>query len=97
MKWGAEYIGLMLLIVGVLLAYRRKKRFFDRTSQFGIEQFSSFRAKLATKMKDVALGCASLISLSAGLFILAFRYADSWGWVVLLPVYAFLLFLMLGT
>ena len=47
-------------------------------------------------MKDGVLGGVSISLLFAGLLMLAFRYADSWGWVVLLPVYVFLIFVMIG-
>ena len=94
MDWGAEYVGTILLVVGGLLALWRRKRIFDRTNQYGVERFSSFWGKLGTKTKDGLLGGASIVLLSSGLLILAFRYQDSWGWVVLLPVFAFLLFIM---
>ena len=94
MEWGAEYVGTLLLVVGGLFALWRKKRLFDRTNEFGVERFSSFWGKLGTKMKDGLLGWASIVLLSSGLLILAFRYQDSWGWVVLLPVFGFLLFIM---
>ncbi len=94
MEWGAEYVGTILLVVGGLFALWRKKRIFERTNEFGVERFSSFWGKLGTKTKDGLLGGASIVLLSSGLLILAFRYQDSWGWVVLLPVSAFLLFIM---
>lgn len=94
MDWGAEYVGAILLVVGGLFALWLKKRIFDRTNQFGVERFSSFWGKLGTKTKDVLLGAASIALLSSGLLILAFHYQDSWGWVVLLPVCAFLLFII---
>jgi len=94
MDWGAEYVGTILLVMGGLLALWRRKRIFDRTNRYGVERFSSFWGKLANRMKDGLLGGGSLLLFSAGLLILAFRYHDSWGWVVLLPVCAFLLFLM---
>lgn len=95
MEWGAEYVGTVLLVVGWLLALWRKKRIFDRTNEFGIERFPSFWGKLGIKAKDGLLGSASIVFLSSGALILAFRYFDSWGWVVLLPVLAFLLFIVL--
>lgn len=96
MEWGAEFIGTVLLVFGALLALWRQRRIFDRTNPFGVEQFSSYWGKLGARMKDGLLFGASIGLLSAGLLILAIRHADSWGWVVLLPVYAFMLFLMFG-
>ena len=94
MDWGAEYVGTILLVAGGLFAVWRKKRIFDRTNQYGVERFSSFWGKLGTKTKDGLLGTASIAFLSSGLLILAFRYQDSWGWAVILPVFAFLLFML---
>ena len=94
MEWGAECFGTVLLVVSGLLALWRKKRIFDRTNEFGVERFSSFLGKLGTNTKDGLLGGASIVLLSSGLLILAFRYQDPWGWVVLLPVFAFLLFIV---
>ncbi len=87
-------LGQFFSLWGGLLALWRKKRIFDRTNQYGVERFPSFWRKLETRMKDGLLGGASIVLLSSGLLILAFRYEDSWGWVVLLPVYVFLLFIV---
>ena len=97
MDWGAEYIGTILLVAGALLALRRRKRQFDRTNQFGIEQFSSFWDKLGSKIEDAFIGSTSWTLLSGGLLILAFRYQDSWGWVILLPVSVFVVLLLFFT
>jgi hypothetical protein len=96
-EYGMEFLGMMLLLVGAMLALCKRKRRFDRTNQFGIERFSSFRAKLGAITKDNLLGALSIILSVAGLLVLAFRFEDSWGWVVTLPVYGFMLYLVLGT
>ena len=97
MGWGTEYIGALLLALGIALTLTRKKRRFDRTNQYGIEQFPSYWAKMSTNIKDGLLCSISLLLLSAGLLILGFRFEDSWGWIVTLPVYAFMLFLLFGS
>ena len=97
MEWGAEYIGAILVAIGALLTLWRRKRKFDRTNPYGIEQFSDFWGKLGARTKDWLLRLGSIVLLSAGVLMLAFRYEDSWGWVVLLPVYAFMLFMVIGT
>lgn len=97
MGFGAEYIGALLLALGVALTLVRRKRRFDRTNQFGIEQFTSYWAKLGTNTKDGLLRFIALLLLSAGLVILGFRFEDSWGWIVTLPVYGFMLFLLFGS
>lgn len=97
MGWGMEYIGVLLLVLGVALTLSRRKRMFDRTNQFGIEQFPSYWSKLGANLTDGLLRFVSLLILSAGLVILGFRFEDSWGWIVTLPVYAFMLFLLFGS
>ena len=97
MRWGAEFIGVIFLALGVALTLARRKRRFDRTNQFGIEQFPNYWSKLRSNLKDGLLRFVSLLILSAGLVILGFRFEDSWGWIVTLPVYAFMLFLLFGS
>ena len=52
-------------------------------------------------MRAKALGAASWLAVTVlvttGVVILAVQYESTWGWLVLLPLYAWLLFLMLGT
>jgi len=96
MEWGAEYIGVLLLALGVALTLARRKRRFDRTNLFGVKQFSSYWGKLSANIKDGLLRYLALIFLSAGLVILGFRFEDSWGWIVTLPVYVYMLFLLFG-
>jgi len=97
MEWGAECAGILLLAFGTPLTLVRRKRRFDRTSQFGVEQFSSYWVKLGVNIKDGALRYISLILLTEGIVILGFRFEVSWGWIVTLPVYAFILFLLFGS
>ena len=97
MDWGAGYFGTVLVIVGGLLALLKRKRRFDRTNQFGVEQFPSYRRKLATTSMDRIIGFGSLGLLTAGVLLLALRFEDSWGWAVLLPVYLFGLYLLIGS
>ena len=93
---GSEYLGTLLLAAGVLLAVWRQKRKFDRTNAFGVEQFPSYFRKLVAGAKDGVLGGGSLIFSCSGVLLLAFRYVDSWGWIVVLPVCAFLLVVLIG-
>ena len=55
------------------------------------------RVHRGTQIKDGLLWYVSLLLLSAGFVVLELRYEDSWGWVVTLPVYAFMLFLLFGS
>ena len=97
MEWGAEYLGAILIVLGIASTLKSRKRRFDRTNQFGVEQFQSYWDKLGTQIKEGLLRYVSLLLLSAGLVILGFRYEDSWGWIITLPVYAFMLFLLFGS
>ena len=96
MGWGAEYIGALLLALGLALTLAKRKRRFDRTNPFGVEQFPSYWGKLSDNIKDGLLRYLALIFLFAGLVILGFRFEDSWGWIVTLPAYLFMLFLLFG-
>jgi ACR3 family arsenite efflux pump ArsB len=93
----AEYIGAVLLIIGIALTLAKRKRQFDCTNRVGVEKFLSHWAKLSTNIKAGLLRFILLILLSAGLLILGFWLEDSWGCIVTLPVYAFMLFLLFGS
>ena len=97
MGWGAEYLGALLLALGVALTLPSRKWRFDRTNQFGVEQFPRYWDKLGTQIREGLLRYLSLLLLSVGLVILGFRYEDSLGWAVTLPVYAFMLILLFGS
>ena len=91
-----DFGGIFLLIIGVLLILWQRKRRFDRTNAFGTEQFPNYWKRLMAKTNDAAISGTAVVSLTAGLLILAFQHQDSWGWIVLLPVYALMLFLLFG-
>ena len=95
MDWGSEYIGAVLLVIGAVLGLKRRKRKFDRTNEFGVERFESYGGKLRARLKDGLLGGSSIALLACGVLILAFRYQDSWGWIVILPVCAVALFVLI--
>ena len=92
-----EYIAVLLLLVGIALQIANRKRRFERTNQFGVERFPNYGAKLRERAMDGTLRFLSLVMLTTGLLMLGFRYEDSWGWVITLPVYLFALFILLGT
>lgn len=91
-----EYIAALFLLIGIVLMFARRKRRFDRTNQFGIERFPSYGAKLGERAKDGALWIISFVMLTAGLLMLGFRYEDSWGWIITIPVYLLALFVLMG-
>ena len=97
MEFGIGYLGLFLLALGATSALWRKKRIFDRTNLCGIQRFPSYWAKIGIKAKDGILGFASFVFLTAGILILANRYEDSWGWIILMPLYLYMLFIVIGS
>ena len=87
----------LLVALGLWLAYRQKSREHRRLNQLGVEVFDSFGAKVRTKTLGAASWLAVTVLVTTGVVILAVQYESTWGWLVLLPLYAWLLFLMLGT
>ena len=92
---GSEDIfgGAAVLLGTVLLLWRSKRR-FDRKNAAGIEQFSSFGGKLSARSWDAILWFLALTGLTSGVLFLAIEHASTWGWIVLLPVYAVVLLVM---
>ncbi len=90
-------LGAVLFLIGGFLYLWQKKRVFDRTNQFGVEQFSGFWGKLVAKAKDNLIFGIAITLLIGGLLIVASAYEATWGWIVLLPVYLFMLFMVVGT
>lgn len=89
-------LGTVLFLIGGFLYFWQKKWVFDRADQYGVEQFSSFWGKLVAKAKDKLISGIAITLLFGGLLALAFAYEATWGWIVLLPVYLFMLFLVVG-
>lgn len=94
--WGSDAIGVVLLAIGLFLMLRFRKRQFDRTNASVSSSFWSYWAKIGAKTKDAVLGGSSVFLLCSGVLVLTFNHVDSWGWIVVLPVLAFMLFLLLG-
>ncbi|HQA35329.1 MAG TPA: hypothetical protein PLD41_16015 [Casimicrobium huifangae] len=88
--------GVILLAIGAVLAFKARKRRFDRINTFGVEYFSSYLQKLRARTFDGVISFAAILLLSGGLLVLAFEFESSWGWLVLLPVYAYMLFILIG-
>ena len=55
------------------------------------------RVHQGAQIKDGLLRYVSLLLRSAGFVVLGFRYEGLWGWIVTLPVYAFMLLLLFGS
>lgn len=78
------------IIFGVLFLLKYRSRKFNRTNAFGVEQFLSYGDKVKSKAKDGLLAGLAIILTIFGVMMLSFRYADSWGWIVLIPAVAIL-------
>lgn len=90
------FLATVLLILSSAIYFLLKRRIFLRTNPMGIEQFPSFTGKLRARIVDWSLKVVSIMLCTAGVLILAEIYADSWGWVVLIPALAWGLFIFLG-
>ena len=93
---GSDAIGVVLFILGAYIMLRLRKRRFDRTNVFGVQQFSSYWGSLVAKAKDWLLGGAAVFLLCTGTVLLAFNHVASWGWIVALPVCVIMIFMMIG-
>jgi hypothetical protein len=87
----------LLIALGAWMAYRQKSREHRRLNQLGAEVFPTYAAKLLAKTAGTARWLMVATLVTTGVVLLAVQYESTWGWVVLLPLYAWLLFLMLGT
>jgi 4-hydroxybenzoate polyprenyltransferase len=90
-------LGIAASLAGIALLYRQRKRRFDRTDAYGVQRFPSYFGKLRAMAWDGFLWFAGAVLLSAGVIGLAHLHEATWGWLVMLPVYAYLLFLLFGT
>jgi hypothetical protein len=82
----------LLVALGLWLAYRQKSREHRRLNQLGVEVFDSFGAKVRAKTLGAASWLAVTALISTGVVMLAVQYEATWGWLVLLPLYGFLLY-----
>ena len=97
MELSSDIAGALLVAGCTFAAFLARKRKFNRTNQFGAERFPTYWDALRSRAADQMLRGASLLLFGVGIIVLASEHFDTWGWVVLAPVCAFLLFLLLGT
>ncbi len=83
-------IGLTLITISGSLHFWRKKKAFDNP------RYPSYWRHLSAKTLDKLYNFLSLISLIGGILMIATAYQDTWGGFVLLPIYAVMLFLLIG-
>jgi len=93
----AFFIGAMLCVTGIAFLWRRKKRIFERTNRYGVEEFRSYWGKLLTRAKDGTIHVIGLTLLTVGALAIGIAFEDSWGWVITIPFYLLILFALLGT
>ena len=82
----------LLVALGLWLAYRQKSREHRRLNQLGVEVFDSFGAKVRAKTLGAASWLTVIALITTGVVMLAVQYESTWGWLVLLPLYGFLLY-----
>ncbi len=81
----------LLAFVGIACFLWANKRKFDRTNESGVEQFPSFRKKLAGQFFDAVLLGIGAGCLLSGALMWVIEYAAAWGWAVLFLFIAFLI------
>ena len=85
-----------LLMAGAAgLHFLWKRRVYQRTNACGVEHFGSYSSKLGAQSMDWALKFGSLLLLLAGVLVLSYLHVDTWGWLVIAPALAFVLFLLM--
>jgi len=89
-----QIAGLISLLIGVLLLYWQRKRKYERSNDYGVERLPSYFGLFKARLLDSMLIIAANGALLAGVFMLAFEYVDSWGWIVMLPVAIWMLFIL---
>ena len=87
-----DIVGISVVLAGGILFLWRNKRKFERTNAAGIEQFASYGGKVASLLWDSILWLSAFVSVTGGVLFLANVHESTWGWIVLLPCYALLLF-----
>lgn len=92
MASSVDMIGIAAALLGAILFLWKNKRKFVRTNAVGVEQFSSYGRKVAARIGDSTIWLLAFFSLTGGILTLALEHQSTWGWIVLLPCYALLLF-----
>lgn len=78
----SDIFGGITIVAGALLYYWRNKRIFNRTNDYGIEQFPSYAGKVAARFGDVVLWFVAAAALLLGTVVLVQAHQDTWGGVV---------------
>lgn len=76
-------------LLGCTFYWRVKKRKFDRTNEFGAEQFESYWNKVSATFVDEILYLGGIGLFSACALMLAFKYLENWVWLIATLLIAF--------
>ena len=90
-----SWIAFIFILPAIGLHLFRKRRVFQRTNSFDIERFENCSSQLGAQLIDRALRFGSLILSVSGVLMLSYVHLDSWGWIVIAPALAFVLFLFI--
>lgn len=88
-------VGIVLLGIGAWLTYWKRRRAFERINKYGAQRYPSYWRKFLSLSNDTLIGAGAFVLLTAGALTIAYQYQDSWGGVILLPVYLYMLYLLL--
>jgi hypothetical protein len=89
------WFAFLLMAGAAWLHFLWKRRVYQRTNACGVERFWSYSSKLGAQSMDWALKFGSLLLLLAGVLVLSYLYVDTWGWLVIAPALAFVLFVLI--
>jgi hypothetical protein len=87
---------LFLLLGAAGLHVMWKRRVFQRTNLFGVERFESYSVQVGAKSIDWLLKFGSMLLLAAGVLLLSYVNVDTWGWAIIAPALAYVLYLCIG-
>ena len=90
-------VACVLMVLGLWMAHRLKSRAHLRLNQLGVQVFASYGARLRARVVESAGWLLVAVVLSSGVVMLAVAHESTWGWLVLLPLYAWIVFIVLGT
>ncbi len=90
-------LAIVLLLGAAVLHVLWKRRVFQRTNEAGVERFGSYSGKVGAQSIDWLLKFGSMLLLAAGVLMLSYLHVDTWGWVVIAPALAFVLFIWIGS
>lgn len=90
-------VGFLMIAIAAGLHAMWKRRVFHRTNEAGVERFGSYSGKVLAQSFDWLLKFGSLLLLTAGVLVISYVYLETWGWLVIAPALAFVLFIWIGS